>query len=165
MPRINTATRKRIARARRRRLREVGVRTPTRNNFPFRFDASLRIAGVGVHHEGISIETGLVPSYVHRAGDRRSIRSPSLGVWPEDIWVLESPLGERASLEEHLNWLWRTVAPHKAYFEQLVAKAAWADVCLGCLSDSVYPFWTVPANSLDITRDLNLGLSFNFTLT
>jgi hypothetical protein len=164
MPRINTATRKRIARARRRRLREVVVRTPIRKTFP-RFDASLRIAGVGVHHEGISTETGLVPSYVHRAGDRRSIRSPRLGVWSEDIWILKSPLGERASLEEHLNWLWRIVAPHKAYFEQLVAKAAWADVCLGCLSASVMPVWTVPANSLGITRELNLGLSFNFTVT
>jgi hypothetical protein len=165
MPRINTATRKRIARARRRRQREIGVRTPVRNNFPFRFDASLRIAGVGMHHDDISIETGLVPTHVSRAGDRRSSRNTKLGVWPEDLWTLQSPLGERAPLEEHLNWLHNTIVPHKAYFAKLLAEATWAEVSLGCLSESIYPFWTVPPSALNITRELNLGLSFNFTLT
>jgi Domain of unknown function (DUF4279) len=165
MPRINTATRKRLARSRRLRQGEIGFRTPVRNNSAFRFDASLRIAGVGAHHNDIAIKTGLLPSHLHKAGDRRSIKSASLGVWPEDLWTLESPLGELASLEEHLNWLWSTIAPHKAYFERLIVEATWADVSLGCLSESVYPFWIVPASSLDITRELKLGLSFNFTLT
>ncbi len=81
------------------------------------------------------------------------------------MWRLQSPLGEGAPLEEHLQWLWTTIAPHKAYFEQLITEAAWADVCLGCMSSSVFPFWAVPADALGITRELKLGLSFNFTLT
>lgn len=164
MTNISAATRKRIVRSRRKRQLEAGVRAPTRNNFPFRFDASLRIGGVGARHASISIETGLLPSRAHWAGDRRLARSERLGVWPEDLWELSSPLGERASLEEHLNWLWSAIAPHKAFFEQLITEATWAEVCLGCLSESIYPFWSVPASSLRITRELNLGLSFNFTL-
>jgi hypothetical protein len=163
MSRTSTATRKRLDRSRRRRQREISVRTPVRGNFPFRFDACLRIAGVGEQHDNISRETGLLPSHAHRAGDRRSTRSVGLGVWPVDLWMLNSPLGEAASLEEHLDWLWNAIAPHKAYFERLVADAAWADVSLGCLSDSIYPVLNVGAGSLKITRELNLGLSFNLT--
>lgn len=163
MPNISTSIRKRVARARHRREREASQHTPIRNSSVFRFDASLRIAGVGEQHDTISIETGLVPWHVHRAGDRRSPRSPLLGVWPEDCWVLQSPLGEHATLEEHLAWLWSKVEPHKPYFARLIKQAAWADVCLGCLSESVYPLYTLGAASLDITRELNLGLSFNFT--
>ena len=163
MPSIGTSIRKRVTRARRRREREAGQRTPMRDSRAFRFDASLRIAGVGEQHDRISIETGLTPWRVHRAGDRRSPRSPSLGVWPEDYWELRSPIGESATLEEHLAWLWSAVEPHKPYFARLITHAAWADVCLGCLSESVYPLFTVGAASLDITRERNLGLSFNFT--
>jgi hypothetical protein len=134
-----------------------------RNSKALRFDACLRIAGIGELHDRISLETGLVPSRVHRAGDRRSQWTPSLGVWPEDYWELCSPLGESATLEEHLAWLWRAVEPHRLYFAQAIAQATWADVCLGCLSGSVYPVFTVSAASLDITRELKLGLSFNFT--
>ena len=166
MPSISTSTRKRLARARRLREREKGLQTPVHyNNLRYRFDASLRILGVGEHHDRISIETGLRPSYVHRAGDPRSKWFAKLGVWPEDAWRLDSPLGEGALLEEHLRWLWTTVAPHKAYFKALIEKASWASVCLGCLSTTPFPFWTVSASSLEITRELNLGLSFNFTLT
>ena len=165
MSHISTATLKRIERSRRRRRNEDAVRTPTRNTSRLRFDASLRIAGIGARHASITIDTGLVPAQAHLAGDRRSKSSGRLGVWQEDLWRLASPLGEDVPLEMHLQWLWTTIAPHKAYFEQLIAEAAWADVCLGCMSSSVFPFWAVPADALHITRELKLGLSFNFTVT
>jgi len=165
MPRISTGTRKRLVRSQRRRQREVGVRTPARNQSSFRFDAALRIAGVGAQHEKISLETGLMPSYVHRAGDPRSKRTAALGSWPEDLWMLRSPLDDGASLEEHLVWLWNAVSAHKTYFSQLIASAAWADISLGCLSESIYPVFSIDAKSMTITRELNLGVSFNFTCT
>lgn len=161
MPAISTATRKRIARSRRKQQREIAVRNPARNNAPFRFDVSLRIAGIGEQHNGISTDTGLLASHMHKAGDQRN----SSRVWLEDIWILSSPLAENVCLEEHLNWMWDAVAPHKSYFERLVSKAIWADICLGCLSESVYPMWSVSASSLTIARELKLGLSFNFTVT
>ncbi len=141
------------------------MHAPPRRASQFRFDASLRIHGVGAQHDNIAIDTGLIPIYTHRAGDNRGRRGGSLGVWPEDMWRLQSPLGEAASLEEHVRWLWAAIGPHKAYFERLIAQATSADLCLGCLSESVYPFWAVPADALTITRELKLGLSFNFTVT
>jgi hypothetical protein len=163
MPRISTATRKRLDRSRRRRQREIGVREPVRGGFPFRFDASLLIAGVGAQHDTISRETGLFPSHAHTAGEWRSTRSATLGVWPEDLWILASPLGELASLDEHLDWLWSAIAPHKPYFDRLIADAAWAKVSLGCFSESIYPVLNVDTKSMKIMREMNLGLSFNIT--
>ena len=165
MPFTSTRTRKRLVRARRIRERESTVQAPVRNRLFFRFDASLRIAGIGAWHENITQVTGLVPFQAHRKGEARSRFSTKLGVWPEDQWRLQSPLPESASLEEHVQWLWQAIAPHRRYFEGLIAQATWADLCLGCLSESVYPFFGIKAETLEITRALPLGLSFNFTVT
>lgn len=162
MARIRTTSLRRLARLRRRRQREKGERTYARIPSEYRFDAGLRIAGVGRYHDEISLRTGITPTRAHRKGEPRG-RAAALGLWPEDLWCLESPLGERASLDRHLEWLRTAVAPHQAYFAELVAKAAWADLCLGCLSESAYPFLSASPTSLALVKDLNLGLSFNFT--
>ena len=83
--------------------------------------------------------------------------------WSEDLWVLGSPLGERASLDEHAAWLWQAVSPHRAYFESLLAASSRADLWLGCLSESIYPVLSLDPGSLEIVRELKLGLVFNFT--
>lgn len=77
--------------------------------------------------------------------------------------MLSSPLGETASIDQHCQWLWETIRPHKGYFEKLIAGASSADICLGCLSESIYPFLEVDAASLTMMRELKLGLTFNFT--
>jgi len=67
---------------------------------PFRFDASLRIGGIGEYHAAIESVTGIVATRAHRKGEPRgSVRHP---YWDEDLWVLESPLGEAASIDEHV---------------------------------------------------------------
>lgn len=131
MARIRTRNRRRLAHLRRRREREKNVRTFARPASEYRFDASLRIVGIGSYHDEILIETGISPTRAHRKGEPRG-RAAALGFWPEDLWCLESPLGERASLDQHLEWLRTTVEPHKAYFAELIANAAGADLCLGC---------------------------------
>lgn len=79
------------------------------------------------------------------------------------MWLLSSPIGDYASLDKHLEWLWKTIAPHKSYFAGLIAKAAWCDVCLGCLSESAFPIISTHAEALSIARELNVDVSFNFT--
>ena len=165
MPFTSTRTRKRIQRAHRKRQREATVQAPVRNSRFFRFDASIRIAGVGAWHDNISQVTGINPTRTARKGEARSRHSARLGVWTEDLWILQSPLPEDAPLDAHIQWLWRTIEPHRSYFEALIAQASWADLCLVCLSESIYPFFTVNADALEITRALPLGLSFNFTVT
>ena len=165
MPFTSTRTRKRIQRARSKRQLEAAVQAPARNSRFFRFDASIRIAGIGAWHDNITQVTGIVPTDIVRKGDMRSRFSNRLGVWPEDLWRLQSPLPEYATLDLHIQWLWHTIAPHRDYFEGLISQASWADLTLGCLSESIYPFFTVNADALEITRALSLGLSFNFTVT
>ena len=165
MPLTSTRTRKRIQRARSKRQREATVRTPLRNQRFFRFDASIRIAGVGAWHGNITRITGIEASRTTRKGEARSRHNSRLGVWTEDLWILQSPLSEDAPLDAQIQWLWRTIEPHRNYFEALMAQATWADLCLGCLSESIYPFFSVNADALEITRALPLDLSFNFTVT
>jgi hypothetical protein len=159
MTKIATTTRRRLERLRRRQQRVVCYGTAPRSSLPFRFDASLRISGIGSQHEAITLNTGISPSAKHLKGE------PRFGTkrWTEDVWVLRSPLGEGASLEEHLDWLWATVSPYKAYFKDLVAVASSASVVLGCLSESPYPFFSVGDGAMKIVRELELGCSFNFT--
>lgn len=113
------------AQVRRRRQRQLHLPVHVRSTKPYRFDACLRIAGVGARHEEIGRVTGLVTARSHRKGDaiRKSKRSYS-----DDLWLLESPLGDDASLDEHVNWLWQAVEPHTALFVELGRQATWADV-------------------------------------
>jgi hypothetical protein len=161
MSRIRTFVRRRLARLRRRQLREKSMPATPRGSPTFRYDASLRISGIGRHHDEIVARTGLAPMLVHLKGEPRgSTRRPH---WTEDLWVLGSPLGERASLDEHAAWLWQAVSPHRAYFESLLADSSRADLWLGCLSESIYPVLSLDPGSLEIVRELKLGLVFNFT--
>lgn len=161
MTRGSTALRKRLKRSRRLRQAEILTRRIAPTTGPLRFDASLRIMGIGKYHDEIALKTGLTPGIVGRKGEARFGSGKFLH--QADIWVLRSPLGEFASLEEHLDWLWKAIAPFKPYFASLIEKSESADVCLGCLSESVYPFFVVDPAALAITRELNVGLSFNFT--
>ncbi|WP_432728938.1 DUF4279 domain-containing protein [Variovorax sp. W6] len=162
MTRISTRTQKRLAHLRRRRQREKDRQAPARASSQHRFDASLRIAGVGAYHDEIFSRTGIASTHSHRKGELRG-RSPALGCWTEDLWRLESPLGELATIDQHLEWLQAQIAPHKAYFAGLCARGEWADLCLGCLSESPYPVLRASPGALAMMKDLGLGLSFNFT--
>jgi hypothetical protein len=159
MTRISTSTQRRLQRLRRRQQRLIRYGTAPRSSLPFRFDASLCIYGVGAHYDTITLNTGISPSSTYLKGEKRFGGKRR----EEDLWLLQSPLGEGASLEEHLDWLWATVSPYKAYFKDLIAVASSASITLGCLSESPYPFFSVGDGSMKILRELELGCSFNFT--
>lgn len=162
MARVGSNSRRRLVRLERRGQKAL-VRQSERNSTPFRYDASLRISGVGGQHDDITNQTGIIPTHAHIKGDllSRLRKRP----YPDDLWMLSSPLGESATMDAHLIWLRKTIQPHYAYFEKLIAQASSADVCLGCLSDSPYPFLTLQPASLDLLRELKLGFTFNFTCT
>ena len=158
---IRTRTRKRLVRLRRRQRTELVGAPHERRLYVFRNDACLRIGGVGRRHAEITARTSLIATSSHLKGEPKRYGRGKL--WDEDLWVLQSPLGEAASYEEHLNWLWEAIGPHKAYFDELISTASWADVCLGCLSESYFPVLTVRASSMSIVKELNVDLAFNFT--
>ena len=161
MASISTVTQRRLGRLTRRRDRIFRTPAYTGHPFLYRFDASLRFVGVGEHHDSILQMTGMNPTHIHRKGEPRFARSVRL--WEEDVWSLQSPLDDSATLDQHLHWLCDTVAPHSEYFRDLISRASRAEIILGCFSESPYPFLSVTAESLRLVRELNLGISFNFT--
>ena len=161
MARIRTFALRRLDRLRRRQNRVRSEMSVLRSTYHFRYDASLRIAGVGAWHEEIERRTGLRASIKHRRGEARSSRTHKQ--WDEDLWLLASPLDESAPLEDHLEWLANAVEPHLYVFREIIDRATWADVCLGCLSESGSPMLAVRPDALRILRQLNVGCAFNFT--
>ncbi len=159
--RVPTQVRRRLTRLRSRRSRQREAPTVLQSSVLFRYDACLRLGGLGAAQDDVTALTGLSPTRAHRKGDLIGFRGK---VRKEDLWLFESPLGELASHDEHLQWLWNQIEPHQEQFRKLVQQAAWADVCLGCLSESAYPVLSVQPESLKIVHELKLGLSFNFTV-
>ena len=159
MAQISTKVRKRLRRGLRRR--EKNLVKPSYVGTPrlYQFVASLRISGIGSLHSTISERTGITPTSVHRKGEPHFAQRR----WKEDIWILKSPLGVGSSLDQHIEWLWNTIASHRDYFQELVSQSSSADVVLGCFSESPYPYLTVQTDSLRLLRELDLGISFNFT--
>ena len=129
----------------------------------YEYNVSLRIAGVGHLHRSIMERTGISPTHVHLAGDRAFRTSKRL--LTEDLWMLDSPLKRRDHWDFHLQWLWEQVKPHADYFKSVLSCAAWADVCLGCLSSCAWPVLEAHRSGLEIVRQLPLSISFNFTPT
>lgn len=125
----------------------------------YRFDASLRIAGVGPYHDDISLRTGVQATRSTRKGERQVGQRR----WSEDVWLLDSPLGGDAPLDEHIEWLWNAIAPHRDYFREIISRSSSADVVLGCFSESPYPYLTVKNDPLRLLMELECGVSFNFT--
>jgi hypothetical protein len=77
--------------------------------------------------------------------------------------MLDSPLGRSEQWDQHLKWLWAQIKPHTEYVKTVLACAAWADVCLGCLSNCRWPVLEARSDGLEIVRQLPLSISFNFT--
>lgn len=159
MARITTSVRRRLERGRRRQKKING--NPAYRGRPrfYSFDASLRIAGVGLLHDIVSLKTGILPTRTTRKGELRAAEK----LWSEDVWLLASPLGGDASLDEHVQWLWDTIAPHQDYFREVILQSTSSDIVLGCFSESPYPYFTVKNEPLRLLMNLGVGVSFNFT--
>jgi hypothetical protein len=161
MARVSTAIKRKLTRIQKRHERVSSTRRYPVRSSVYQFDASIRIAGVGAYHEAIFLTTGLLASQSHLAGDRVSSRLSF--VRQEDFWQLASPLSRDSPIDEHINWLLDAVSPHEAFFAKIVEKAAWADLCLGCLSNIPYPMIVTDRSATRLVKMLNLSLAFNFT--
>jgi len=80
--------------------------------------AGLRIMGKGLEHEEVSRKLGLVPSHTHHAGELDKFGAP----YPQDMWLLESPLGKRKHLDTHLKWLGQQLKPSLGQLKTLKKK-------------------------------------------
>jgi uncharacterized protein (TIGR02996 family) len=81
----------------------------------FRHSATLRIWGDVSDLDAISRRLGVVPTQVHRKGERQG-RRPA---FVHDQWSYTAPVPDERPLEEHLLALWQLIQGHVAYVKVL----------------------------------------------
>jgi hypothetical protein len=96
----------------------------------FAHSATLRIHGADLPFESIAEALGVIPSYVHRAGEERG---PGVRPYKHDAWHYTAPVAKDVELTEHLRRLRRTVEPQVRYLEAL---GATVDVICGYRSNN-----------------------------
>jgi hypothetical protein len=77
--------------------------------------ASIRIIGNDLVFETISNRLGVSPTHTHKAREVDKYGNSHT----QDMWLLESPLGKQNTLDEHLKWLTRCLAPSYEYLKEL----------------------------------------------
>jgi hypothetical protein len=124
-------------------------------------DAALRIHGVPHRHEELTRRLGQ-PTEVHRHGDLASALSGRL--WPNDIWLLDSPLSSEQPIGSHIAWLSNFLAEHEKYILGLLEAGVRMDVyCRYRSNRHMGGFEIEPENLTMISRlRLPLGVSIMF---
>lgn len=125
----------------------------------FAYSATFRIMGENIPFDEIENTLKLSASHKHRKGELQNGRSE---IWrfKEDAWMIESPLPDEEKLEKHLDWLWETLSPHKAYILKLKDKFR-IDIFAGYRSNCDHAGVEIPIESMQIYYELQLpfGLS------
>ncbi len=127
------------------------------DEYEFFYSATLRIFGEIDDLEDISQRLDLIPSYVHRRGEKRSARAKP---YAHDMWMYEAPVDENQPLDEHLLALWSSLKPYRDYLKQLKDHFT-VDVFCGYRSNCDTAGFEVDYRALEIFRELEVpfGLS------
>jgi len=98
--------------------------------------ASLRVLGVSDHHAELERILGVKATASHLKGEK-IIDFPwsKHKKWPHDVWVVEAPVEPMRPLQEHLRWVVKKFAKHRAYLHSLATKGAQIDVICSCISE------------------------------
>ena len=122
--------------------------------------ASLGVFGTGVDFQLISQELRTQPSHSHRAGDPGLTSRP----YPQDLWLLESPLLPSDTLDAHLKWLGDLVAPHYQFLRMLKQKHEIRSYCGISIRGSGCRFRISP-EALNIFVDLGIAMNLTVVFT
>lgn len=120
--------------------------------------ASLGVFGTGIDFESISQQLGMRPSHSHRAGEAGLTPRP----YPQDLWLLESPLPTSETLDVHLNWLRRTLEPHYGFLRTLKKNEYEVRSYCGISVDGAKCRLDIPPDSLKIF--VELGIAMDLTI-
>lgn len=125
----------------------------------FAFSATFRIMSetTALDFDAITARLGVQPTRTHRRGERTGPRGPPKR---HDLWSYQPALPEERPLSEHIDALWRLLAPHRLYLLSLKSSAM-IDVFLGYRSNCDQAGVTVPHESLEMFTALEIpfGLS------
>ena len=116
----------------------------------FAYSATLRIHGINLPFDEISLTLGVDPSHQHKTGERpRASARP----YTDDAWHFTAPIAEEKELTEHLRSLWQVVQPHVGYLTALTANV---DVFCGYRTNNGAAGFSVEADALEIFASLNV---------
>lgn len=123
----------------------------------FAFRATLRIFGDGLDFAAISSALGVEPTSHHRRGERRSATAEP---YPHDLWSYTVPVKESEPLHQHIDALWRLLAPQTGFLLMLKESAV-VDVFLGYRSNCDHAGIEVPAESLAMFQHLQIPFNLS----
>jgi hypothetical protein len=121
----------------------------------FWFNASLRIHDAPDFHDKITNRLG-TPTECHKRGELAS--SVSGRRWPNDIWMVESPLPERRDISEHLAWAGEFARPHVRFLRSLIRRGARIDIYMTYCCDHEHCGFGLPPEHLDIFTRLAIRM-------
>ncbi len=114
-----------------------------------------RIMNVPHLHEEITSRLRVLPNEQHKRGDPRR---NSKQAWPNDIWILESPLRSTSSFDRHLEWLSKHLLPHYDFLHGLRKRGAGIDIFLSYTGPNGSGFDLSP-QSIRILSELGIPLA------
>lgn len=123
----------------------------------FLYSATLRVYGAIGDLDAITRRMGLMPSYVHRKGERPGPRSPE---HKHDMWQYRAPLEEQEPLEAHIDVLWKAIRPHADYLKSL-REGLSVDVFCGVRTNCSIFDVEVGSNCLEIFSTLKVPFSLS----
>lgn len=127
--------------------------------YNFAYSATLRVFGSSLDFDGISAALNLMPTQVHRKGERGRLTRP----WEHDMWSFDPPIEKHEPLHKHIDALWERLKPHKDYLLELKNHVA-VDVFLGYRSDCQTAGVEVPHTSLEMFIELEVPFDLSIVV-
>lgn len=127
----------------------------------FCFSATLRVFGNSLDLEDISKTLNLLPTSIHRRGERKG---PHSTAYNDDLWAYQAPVPEDWPLDIHIQTLWSHLKEHKAYLLDLKRNFT-VDVFCGYRSNSGIAGFQVSAQSLEIFVELDIPFGVSVIIT
>lgn len=113
------------------------------------------VFGSGLDFDSISVQLGVRASHSHRKGDPGLTSRP----YPQDLWLLESPLPHTEPIDAHLKWLGWTLSPHYGFLRKLKEGAGVRSYC-GFLADDRCAF-QVSGGALRLFTELAIDMEIS----
>lgn len=126
----------------------------------FSYSAALRIFGDIKDLAAITQRLGLVPSHVHKRGERPGPRSPE---YKHDMWEYTAPVAEQEPLHVHIQSLWEAIISQVGYLKEL-KKQVTVDVFCGFRTNCRVSGLEIGHESLVLFSELEIPLGISITV-
>jgi uncharacterized protein DUF4279 len=119
--------------------------------------AGLRIMGTGLDLAAITHNLEVDPTHTHKKGDRARAKEE----YKQDIWILNSSLDKKESLDAHLGWLAEHLSVHYDYLRSL-KPVAQIDVFCSYTVEGDQGGFSLSCESLSLF--VELGINFELSI-